>query len=276
MSSTLIIARYAENLDWLLETPSNLRIIVYNKGEEINSPEIVERVDHIESRRNLGREAETYLHHVLTRRNNPGNGHTIFCQGNPFTHSPDFLGLLGRQDAWADIQTLTVQWIAERSIPPSALIAREVEEHIENLRVRSELFSLHHWNALRFVDDGALRIGKDYLSGHGLPQGTNIAAHFLASASWNELAEQAAATDFGQYAYGAIFAVRHELLHRIPEGVLRNLHLMARSHQLYPWIFERLWLHLFGLPFHPAVQRHSGNILPAHPAAPAPTLATIS
>ena len=80
------------------------------------------------------------------------------------------------------------------------------------------------------------------------------------SAGWRELAEQAESADFGQFAYGAIFAVRNELLQRIPEDVLHRLQLMTRSHPLYPWIFERLWLHFFGLPFHPALKRHTGNL----------------
>jgi len=259
--STLVIARYAEPLSWLLQVPAEIGIVIYNKGEAITDPAILDRVERVEARRNFGRESETYLHHVATHRTDVERpGFTIFCQGNPFTHSPDFLELLEHQDEWADIQPLTAQWIAERGIPSAQLISTETEEHLRGCWIRSELFSLHQWNAIRFVDDGAIRIGRDYLSGHGLPQGANIAAHFLASAGWHELAEQAEAADFGQFAYGAIFAVRNELLQRIPEDVLQRLQLMARSHPLYPWIFERLWLHFFGLPFHPAIKRHSGNL----------------
>lgn len=269
MSTTLVIARYAEELGWLFHVPDDIRIVIYDKGSVEMPPEILRRAHHVEPRRNYGREAETYLHHCITNRTCDDDGFTIFCQGGPIPHSPDFLELLGRQDEWADIQPLTAQWLAELCVPPSTLVERETGENLGELRVRSELFSLHHWNAIRFLDEGAVRIGKDYLSGQGQPQGTNIAAHFLASAGWHELAEQAALADFGQYAYGAIFAVRNELLRRIPEDVLRRLHMMSRSHPLYPWIFERLWLHLFGLPFHPAIQRHSGNILPKRAAAQA-------
>ena len=151
--STLVIARYAEPLDWLLQTPNEIGIVVYNKGEAITDTAILDRVERIESRRNFGRESETYLHHVSKHRANAERpGFTIFCQGNPFTHSPDFLKLLEHQDDWADIQPLTVQWIAEQDIPCAKLISTETEEHLRGCRVRSELFSLHHWNAVRFVD----------------------------------------------------------------------------------------------------------------------------
>jgi len=261
VSTSLVIARYAEPLNWLLQAPDEIRIIVYNKGEAITDPAVLYRVERIEPRRNFGRESETYLHHIAKHRTDAERpGYTIFCQGNPFTHSPDFLKLLEHQGEWADIQPLTAQWIAERGIPSAQLIATETDEYLRGCRVRSELFSLHHWNAARFVDDGAIRIGRDYLSSHGLPSGSNIASHFLASAGWQELADQAEAADFGQFPYGAIFAVRNELLKRIPEDVLQRLQLMAHSHPLYPWIFERLWLHLFGMPFHPAIKRHSGNL----------------
>lgn len=260
MPLNFVIARFAEDVDWLTEVPSDINIYLYNKGGAGLSAELLNQLTSLEGRRNVGREAETYLHYLLSKGAALEDGFTIFCQGDPFSHGPDLLKLLKHRQEWADIQPLTVQWLSERDIPPVTLVEAETEEHIDDLRIRSELFSLHTWNPVRFVDDGAIRIGRDYLSGHGLPAGTNIAAHFLRSAGWNELAVEAEAAEFGQFAYGAIFAVRNELLRRIPEDVLRRLHLMSRSHPLYPWIFERLWLHLFGLPFHPAIQRHSGNV----------------
>lgn len=257
-SSTLIVARFSEDLEWVAQIPASSRIVVYNKGKQNVPSEVRARIERVEERRNFGREAETYLHHLLSSREATGlEGITIFCQGDPLSHSPDFLRLLQHSDEWADIQPLSVQWLDQHNVPPDSLLVRETDEFIHGARVRTEVYSLYTWNATRFVDDGAIRIGRDYLSGHGLPAGTNIAAHFLHSAGWHELAEQAAAAEFGQFAYGGIFAVRNERLSAIPLPVLERLHMMSRAHPLYPWIFERLWLHLFGLPFLPAVARQA-------------------
>jgi hypothetical protein len=47
----------------------------------------LERAIHLE---NVGRESHTYLHHILENYDALA-ALTIFCQDNPFPHSPDFL-----------------------------------------------------------------------------------------------------------------------------------------------------------------------------------------
>ena len=186
MCVTLVVARYTEDLDWLLQVPDDIQIVVYDQGNSSMPPEILRRVHRIEPRRNYGREPEPYLHHWQAAKANDKEGFTVFCQGDPFSHSPDFLKLLEQQDLWADIQPLSDRWLNSNQVPPAGLLVDATEERIHGLGVRTELFSLHTWNPVQFVDDGAIRIGRDYLSGHGLPPGTNIAAHFLRSAGWND------------------------------------------------------------------------------------------
>ena len=64
-----------------------------------------------------------------------------------------------------------------------------------------------------------------------------------------ELAEQAWQAVLVRYAYAGIFAVRNERLSLIPKKCLPRMRELACDHYFGPYMYERLWLHLFGLPF---------------------------
>lgn len=71
----IVISRYKENLDWVSNI-KNHKVTIYNKGDfdsrYINLP-------------NIGREAHTYLYHIIENYNNLDD-YTCFLQGNPFDH----------------------------------------------------------------------------------------------------------------------------------------------------------------------------------------------
>ncbi len=75
----LVVARYTENLNWLLRVPSSFRVTVYDKS---GSPGDAIALD------NVGYEAHTYLHHIVSRYDSLANV-TVFVQGRPFDHVPD-------------------------------------------------------------------------------------------------------------------------------------------------------------------------------------------
>jgi len=78
----LVVARYNEPLDWLapFESQPDFRIFVYNKGEPYTNPRAT-----VIDRPNIGREAETYLYHILHTYDTL-SPYTIFLQGKPFDH----------------------------------------------------------------------------------------------------------------------------------------------------------------------------------------------
>lgn len=260
-STTLVIARHEEDLEWITEVPPHFKVIVYNKGTLIPSLSALERADAIIPRDNVGRESETYLHHLQTHPDDP-NGWTVFCQGDPFGHSPDFLDLLKQQSEWKDVQPLSIQWHEHLSIPPRQLLDCDEDSHIAGLRVRPETFSLYLWSATRFADKGSLAHQEDYLKIHDLAQGTNLAAHFLDLAGLPELAERAAMADCGRFCYGAIFAVRTRLIKSLPQEAVKTLHRLSQGHAVIGYIMERLWMHLFGEPFL-GLQQHAAAGDPA-------------
>jgi hypothetical protein len=80
MDIKLVIARYQENIDWVKKINSNIDVIVYNKFYHDQDNYLI----------NVGREGHTYLNHIINNYNRL-NDYTIFSQGDPFCHCPNFL-----------------------------------------------------------------------------------------------------------------------------------------------------------------------------------------
>ncbi len=76
MHIELVVARYLEDLAWLRNIPPQISPCVYDKSPSGNLP-------------NVGREAHTYLHHIVENYDALPDL-TIFAQGKPFDHAFDF------------------------------------------------------------------------------------------------------------------------------------------------------------------------------------------
>ena len=79
----LVVARYTEDLSWLRKRPTNLTVTIYDKSPDASGGEQAISLP------NVGREAHTYLHHIVSRYDSLAEW-TIFCQGKPFDHAYDF------------------------------------------------------------------------------------------------------------------------------------------------------------------------------------------
>ena len=245
----LVVARYAEDLDWIAEVPAEFRVHIYNKGAPITSRAVIARAARVVERENVGREAETYLTHVEMAERASEGGYTVFTQGDPFEHSPDFIALLRAWEGWGEVQPLSWRWRVKRDIPPAAVLDRERAGFIAGLRVRPELFSLVTWSPLGFYDVGTQWLDETYREVHRLGSGTNIASHFLRKCGFDDLACRADAHLLGQFSYGALFAVRQSRLAAVQGERLDLLRRAALGHEAYGYVIERLWLHLFGAEF---------------------------
>lgn len=73
---SIVVAHYKEDLEWAKEIPEDFKIIIYNKSDP-NHPNYLP---------NIGREAHTYVHHILTHYDNLDD-FTIFLQGDVFKHT---------------------------------------------------------------------------------------------------------------------------------------------------------------------------------------------
>jgi len=77
MTKELVVARYKENPDkWLSINQPDLKVTIYNKGDQD---------DRFVSLPNVGREAGTWLHHIISNYDNLADL-TIFAQGDCVPH----------------------------------------------------------------------------------------------------------------------------------------------------------------------------------------------
>lgn len=253
-SHTLIIARYHEDISWIKNVPESFRIVVYNKGK--NLP-FFQKIRCLKSDRisvfglkNTGREAETYLHYL---KETPDFGdpekYTVFCQGNPFDHSPDFLELLNHVPQWKPVQPLSCRWRKDRQVPPASVVNMDDRFFINNLRIRVEYFSAYTLAPIHFHDPGIVKIVEDYRSVNQLKAGTHLSQHFLSKCNLPDIAAHAASHPLGRFSFGAIFAVANSLLQSLPPGSVCSMHKLAQEHYSNGYLFERHWQHIFGIPF---------------------------
>ena len=251
---TLVIARYKENISWLKHVPKSFRIFIYNKGKRLPLFQRFRcrRDDRIEiiNVPNQGRETETYLRYIKETEDygNPKK-FTVFCQGDPFEHSPDFLKLLNHINYWESLQPLSFRWRKDREIPPQDVLNMDKTNFINGLRIRVETFSLYTLQSPFFYDEGVPYITEDYLSKNKLSEGTNISEHFLKKCQLPQLAESAASHNFGRFTFGAIFAVKNQLLNDLPEISVKSMLELSLEHYTSGYLFERHWFHIFGKSF---------------------------
>lgn len=78
--NTLVVARFLEDVAWTSRVPKGWAVRVYDKGNR-GLPN------------GMGREAHTYLFHILTQYEHL-DGDTAFVQGKPFDHCPKILDKL--------------------------------------------------------------------------------------------------------------------------------------------------------------------------------------
>lgn len=99
-SVELVVAHYDEDLGWLRRVPAGVRVTVYHKGTD-DTPGI--RIP------NEGHEETAYLTH-LARRYESLAPVTVFAQGRPFDHVPDFHRILRNLAARPDAAP-PFQWL---------------------------------------------------------------------------------------------------------------------------------------------------------------------
>lgn len=246
---TLVVARYQEDIGWLMALPADVKIVVYNKGGRILDKQLLARIDHLVPLPNRGRESDTYLYHVEHFPHGAASEWTVFCQGDPFPHSRDFLELLNHRDIWAEIQPLTSGYLDDGVSPPTVCRELETDEWLRGFPVRTELLSAHTLRFIRWHDPAGGGFIEDYCNHVQLPSGWSVTGYFLESCGLNSLAEDAWKASLVRGVYAAIFAVRNERLSAIPRKCLPRMRKVACEHPSTGFIYERLWLHLFGLPF---------------------------
>lgn len=199
----LVVARYNENLDWIQDE----RAFVYNKGEPIAN-ELIQY-----PMLNVGREAHTYLWHIVNCWNDLADW-TVFCQGDNQDH-------------------------VFRDMPVSMLLEQQ-----SDMAAMIVLTGCQEWNT-----DGRLEhrgVWADYVaSGAMRPSRWSLFEWFqeflnLDISNWPGLS----------YIPGALFGVSKAVIQRRPKAFYERL-LETVSDHVHPeeaYYMERSWLYIFGYP----------------------------
>jgi len=99
ITKEIVVARYKEDLKWVLDVPDDVKVTVYSKDRRAIRPEILERIDKIKRMPNIGRESHTYLTHIVNNYDTLSDI-TVFVQGEPRPHGYGY-----RWDLYLDIDT---------------------------------------------------------------------------------------------------------------------------------------------------------------------------
>lgn len=131
--NVMVVSRFEENLRWFseaLKNPLLEQVVVYNK-----SPAPATSLDprcSVLNVPNVGREGGTFLDYIIENHRDLPDG-LWFVQGDPFEHSPDFIGLLGSSGLYAKkpFQSLSFRYKNDPEIPPAGLLDRNDAFYIE-------------------------------------------------------------------------------------------------------------------------------------------------
>jgi hypothetical protein len=248
----IVIARYKENLSWTKHIPDNYRVFVYNKeplfyvgkyNTRIPAPQVI--IDHpnttLTRLPNVGREADTYLTHIIDRYDELADV-TVFAQGDPFPHSPDFLKLLSLHEKFKAIQSLTDRYLED--IPPPKILEEHQEQHIDGARVCAYPMCFTNYQTVWFNDPGSFVVVKDFMDFHKVPNGTNVVEYVLRKAGF----DVKDVPFIGDFCYAAMFAVHKDKIRRHPKQAYENLRkLNNEGNRLAASVLERIWLYLFSM-----------------------------
>jgi hypothetical protein len=251
-SVDLVVARYNEDISWLSKVPHKLNIIVYNKDDrrskktnmyskfEIKQPKIEHPNARIISLPNIGRESDTYLYHIINNYDKLASK-TIFTQGDPFIHSPDFLELLNKTDKFLPIQSLTDRYMGDT--PPRKILEERTTGHIDGLRTCAYPMYFTNYQTIWFHDPGSIMIMNDFNDFFKTRSETNIVEYVLQNNGFS--VENVPL--IGHFCYSAIFAVNRENILKHPQNAYIKLRETNNtSNKMFPSVLERIWLYMFG------------------------------
>lgn len=198
---------------------------------------------------NVGRESDTYLHHIVSNYENGLADVTIFCQGDPFDHSPNFLDLLSKEARAkyaAPVQPLSDRWLVRNGIPPQITLDEMYDNRDPDTlqRVLTHPFSMYTLDTLRFFDKGAHTIREEYNRIFRCGNGTNLVKHFLSTFGLKRV--PAADAYVAELCFGALFSVTKDELMSNPKCVYEKLRSFNAEHRIAPYVLERCWMTIFG------------------------------
>jgi hypothetical protein len=240
----LVVARYIEDVSWV--DAFDGEVTIYNKGGAMNcNPKA-----NILPLSNVGREAHTFLHHLVNRYEQLADV-TVFAQGEPFIHSPDFLLLMNKR--FSQSQPLSFYYL-EGQVPPAEALAMSKAYWPEGLRVYVEMMN-HHFLAILpvpYFDDGLNTvIIPQFVRDYGLNRDQDF-FQFL----WGIFGISERLPDLLPFSFGSQMSVPREAIHRHPRKVYERMLQWSVQGKMNAHVIERIWLTLFGYHLQKSAYRY--------------------
>ena len=242
MDSELVVAVYNENTSWIMDamqTNKISKVFLYNKGSkdiELNDP----RIEVIE-KENIGREGETFLSHIINNWYNLSEN-IWFCQGDPFEHSPDFIGLIDSHDEYKlyPYWPMSFKYTDKDNVPPKELLDMNNKDYIHNFRSANYFIqNMQVVGHCSFIDLPLYGAIEDFREKYGAYDIFGYLSQRLG------LAKPGPITDF---AYGACLFTKGSCIRRNNISVYKELYrFLLESHKqasFQGYVVERYWPYL--------------------------------
>jgi hypothetical protein len=236
----LVVARYNEDVRWV--HAYNDIAVVYNKGIHHRILDTLNTVIKID---NVGRESDTYLHHIITNYNKLAK-RIIFSQGDPFAHNETLLFAIDNCEKLKDVMPRGLQYIAEKNIPPRDILEKikETTEYGLEYSVLTIDADGFYTDDNYFIDEGVSRFVKEYRDFYK-PDATLPIMHSMLNRSNFPYYY----TDKFRFTYAGLFSVTNRVIRQHRLQIYKNLknELVSQDSQggVNGYLMERLWLHIF-------------------------------
>lgn len=249
MKRELVVSRYKESLDWLENLDAFCgHITVYNKGLPLPKQESLQSSRHkctIRRVLNIGREGETYLHHIIKQYDALADV-TWFVQADPFYHNKDFYALLTHTEDYESrpYTGLTTHYCRKKNVP---------HQHCTN--INNAYDSAHHQTIEYLINTSSLQI-----TGHSqfidAPM-RSIVSRFQQKYKTSSILPYVCHLVglpppqglYVPFIYSACFAVRKDTIHKHPKVTYQKLRdvLLQSNHQggFQGYVLERMWMYIF-------------------------------
>jgi hypothetical protein len=214
----LIVARYTEDLNWLRKRPANLTVTIYDKSPDASGSVGAMKLP------NVGREAHTYLHHIVTRYDSLAKW-TVFCQGKPFDHAYDFKKFL------RDFSSTEPKFGANSLTNPSPA------PDINHVGATSEFQWLGH--LIDTDDNQGARLFR--------PWSKNEDGRSLDIRGFHQALFDNDGPEFYTFVLGAQFAVHRDVVYRQPLSFYERALAVSTTFPDAAHCFERSWDRVFGV-----------------------------
>jgi hypothetical protein len=215
----IVIARCTEDLSWTRRLDKKFDVITYNKGND----------DHVGIKlKNIGRETDTYLHHIIQNYDNLSE-HTIFTQGEPFQHAPDFLEKIHNIEG--SFMPLSIQYCTGE--PPLNFLQ---EDGLYDIDMCNDVeWYIRHpiiqWNP----------IDVDYRKYKQIPPDENGFYTFAKEIGvpFDKNTKKI------KFFYSGIFYIHRDVILQYPKEMYEKWLLLNQKHYAYGYLFEKMWHYIF-------------------------------